>query len=250
MMGPQLKKAHYVLYLKMVVVLMLAGTVSGVGVFALKDMGSWSFLYAGAVGVVATIVGIALGAAKKARESQLKFYHVADELAQYRSFTSLLRTQGERIIDLSEEAAAVVMTGLRQMDNQIGAMQINLAAFEKEVKDAQVHIDALRDRLYLINAPTVEMLGVLQFQDVTRQQYEFLARLSLLLDEHMEELSRGLGDRRSLDRTTRFKELFDRALNESVMTSQRNDHREASGIEMFEPSGPSVELFDEIAETK
>ena len=89
------------------------------------------------------------------------------------------------------------------------------------------------------------MLGKLQFQDVTQQQLMFLGRLSMVVDDHMAELARLLGDRRSLDRTSRFQEMFDRALNDTVMVSQRNDHHDAAGIDLFEPSGAKIEMFQE-----
>ena len=163
---------------------------------------------------------------------------VADELAQYRAFTRLLRDQGARITETTEEAAQVIVSGLRDMDAQV-ALVISLI-------DADVP-DPVREPLQRITQsisdPLVEMLGKLQFQDVTRQQLAFLSKLSLVVDAHMIELARQLGDRRSLDRVGEFKEMFAQALDECVMPSQRDDHHAASGLDLKEAVGPKIELF-------
>jgi len=87
------------------------------------------------------------------------------------------------------------------------------------------------------------MLGHLQFQDVTEQQIGFIARLSLILDDHMLSLARNLGDRRSEDRIGRFRDMFDQALGDCVMASQRDDHHMASGLAARETVGPKLEMF-------
>jgi hypothetical protein len=86
-------------------------------------------------------------------------------------------------------------------------------------------------------------LGHLQFQDVTQQQIGFLSRLLLLLDDHMVQLARQMDDRRAMDRVGRFKEMFDQALGDCVMDSQRDDHRSASGLAMREDAGSNLEMF-------
>lgn len=192
---------------------------------------------AAAAGLAAGAAGVRLGAAAQARADQLRLYRVSDELVQYRAFTQLLRAQGERIIDMSGEAALALAAGLREMDERAERLADALARGDGDAA-------RWRDQAAAIAAPVVELVGRLQFQDVTRQQLEFLARLSLILDEHMAELGRSLGDRRALDRTSRFKELFEQALDGTVMASQRNDHHHASGgLELFEDAGPAIEMF-------
>lgn len=182
--------------------------------------------------------GIRIGDRRRARAVQMHLYRVADELVQYRAFTRLLRSQGQRIIDLSGESAIAIAEGLRDMDERAARCAERLETMD-EAADAR----ELRAEVHAITAPIVDMVGRLQFQDVTRQQLMFLSRLSLLLDDHIGELCRVLGDRRSLERTTRFKELFDAALDETVMASQRNDHHDAAAVALFEQSGPAIEIF-------
>jgi hypothetical protein len=170
-------------------------------------------------------------------QTRAKLYRVADELVQYRAFTRLLRDQGERITGQSGEAALALATGLSEIDQRITALLGRI--------DAGEDLAPIRAEAEAIAQPIIGMLGRLQFQDITQQQMGFLSRLSLLLDDHMEDLARLLGDRRSLTRTSRFKELFERALDDTVMTSQRNDHHTAAGIDLFEASGPKIELFGE-----
>lgn len=202
---------------------------------------AWAVALAAVVGAASVALGVRLGAEQQARETRLRLYRVADELVQYRAFTRLLRAQGDRISGLTGEAALALAEGLKTMDDRAAAVADRLGALGH---------DQLRAEAVAITEPMVDMVGKLQFQDVTQQQLGFLARLSLILDDHMAELSRLLGDRRSLDRTSHFKELFDQALNDTVMTSQRNDHHSAAGMEFFESSGPAIELFADTGETR
>jgi len=165
-------------------------------------------------------------------------FRVADELAQYRAFTRLLRDQGDRITETTEDAALVIVAGLRDIDAQVAQVVAQIAA---EVPlQAQ---DPLQRMARKIGDPVVEMLGKLQFQDVTRQQLAFLSKLSLVVDAHMIALAQQLGDRRSLDRVGEFKQMFAQALDDCVMPSQRQDHHVASDLDPTEEAGPKVELF-------
>jgi hypothetical protein len=181
-----------------------------------------------------------MGHEAQAEATQRHLYRVADELVQYRAFTQLMRAQNERITELSDDAAMALATGLRLVDERAAQLARRLSDLDAT---GQLRTEALS-----IAEPVMEMVGKLQFQDVTRQQMAFLGRLSLILDDHMADLARQLGDRRSLDRTSRFKELFDQALDDTVMTSQRNDHHFAGGEALFEAAGPAVELFADEGE--
>jgi hypothetical protein len=194
-------------------------------------------LIAGAAAAAAFAYGIRRGHEEAKPATRAKLFRVADELVQYRAFTHLLRDQGVRITDMTEDAALAIASGLQEVDARIAALADRI---KSGTDPAELHAEA-----DAITQPIVEMLGKLQFQDITRQQLIFLSRLSILLDEHMADLARRLGDRRSLDRTSRFKEMFDQALDDTVMTSQRNDHHSAVGTELFESTGPKVELFQE-----
>lgn len=168
---------------------------------------------------------------------RMRMFRVADELAQYRAFTSLLRDQGERITASTGEAATAIVLGLREMDSNIVRMQ---ALIERDASGEKSELQPLLDA---VSAPVVGMLGQLQFQDVTQQQIAFLSRLSLIVDQHMIDLARQMGDRRSMDRVGNFKEMFDKALDDCVMTSQRQDHHTAVGLDLQEARGPKIELF-------
>lgn len=168
---------------------------------------------------------------------RMQMFRVADELAQYRAFTRLLRDQGERITASTSEAATAIVIGLREMDSNIVRMR---AIVER---DASADAHELQSVTDAIGAPLLGLLGQLQFQDVTQQQIAFLSRLSLIVDQHMMDLARQLGDRRSMDRVGNFKEMFDKALDDCVMTSQREDHHIAAGLNLQEAGGPKIELF-------
>ena len=223
--------------------ILLAGAAAAAAVTVLD--GAWAAGAAALAAGGALALGLAWGNAAHARATRLRLYRVADELVQYRAFTRLLRSQNERIVGLTGDAAIVLANGLRDMDERACLLARKMEQRPEAVPFAEWQEDAIA-----ITAPIVDMVGQLQFQDVTQQQLMFLSRLSLMLDEHMGELANSLGDRRALDRATHFKELFDRALNDTVMTSQRNDHCMAAGTELFEQDGPAIELFGAAEETK
>jgi len=215
--------------------LVLAGLVAGFG---------WLWGGIGGLCVGGGLAGAFLwgkrqGQAEIEVEVQRKQYRVADELIQYRAFTQLMRDQGQRIVDLSEQSVTQLATGLVEIDRRLVGLTARLA----DPTGADSHPDQIQAELEAMAAPIPGLLAALQFQDVTRQQLMFLSRLSEMFDAHLTELTRLLGDRRSLDRTIRFKEMFDQALDETVMRSQRHDHQVAAGLEPSEPAGPRVELF-------
>jgi hypothetical protein len=198
-----------------------------------------------AIALAATVAlaGITVGlllertnSARAARVARMLMFQVADELAQYRAFTRLLRDQGARIVESTSGAATVIVAGLSEMDAAVDHMR---RLVERGASDDT----ELRSLVEAVGVPVLGILGHLQFQDVTQQQIAFLSRLSLLVDDHMMQLAAQLGDRRALDRVGRFKELFDQALGECVMDSQRDDHHAASGLATREDICPKLELF-------
>jgi hypothetical protein len=169
---------------------------------------------------------------------RLLLFHVVDNLAQYRAFTRLLRDQGQSITRTTGTAAENIATVMTDMDITLetlaSALRRDGAGFNREL---------LVSELGRIRAPIIGILSVLQFQDVTQQQFAFLNRLSLILDEHMMRLASQLGDRRATDRVAGFKEMFEQALADCVMASQRDDDHAASGSSEREDVGLKVELF-------
>lgn len=210
---------------------------------AVAGLGTAAALLVGPAGGIAALAAGAgamaayrLGRRDGAAEGRMIRFRVADELVQYRAFTRLMRDQGERVIDQSTEAVTALAIGLTEIDHHASALLERLAS--EEIDPAALHA-AIEE----ISELVVPLFGQLQFQDVTRQQLTFLARLSQLVDGHIAEMTRLLGDRRALDRTTRFQELFDQALDDTVMSSQREDHHAATGVVRAEASAPRVELF-------
>jgi hypothetical protein len=211
--------------------LCLAASRSGPG-FAVAAAG----IAAGLAGLIGQVLGLRHGPLPSA--VRLLLFHVVDNLAQYRAFTRLLRDQGQSITGTTEAAAENIARVLTDMDITLEtfatAVQRDGAGFDREL---------LVSELRRIRGPIIGILSVLQFQDVTQQQFAFLNRLSLILDDHMLRLANQLGDHRATDRVAGFKETFERALADCVMVSQRDDHHAASGLSTREDPGLKVELF-------
>lgn len=216
----------------------LAG--AGLYVAALRLDPGFSLAVAAMAAGLAALTGQVLGFRRGPLPGavRLLLFHVVDNLAQYRAFTRLLRDQGESITKTTEAAAENIAGVLTDMDITLetlsAAVQRDGAGFDR---------DLLVSELRRIRGPIIGILSVLQFQDVTRQQFTFLNRLSLILDGHMMRLARQLGDRRATDRLAGFKEMFEQALADCVMVSQRDDHHAASGLSTREDPGLKVELF-------
>ncbi|PKU26615.1 hypothetical protein [Telmatospirillum siberiense] len=195
------------------------------------------------IAALASLGGISLGYLLGRKDGPMpatirsRMFRVADDLAQYRAFTRLLRDQGARITKTTGDAAMALVAGIGEIDASVDRLR---ALAERIASRDAEELGPLADAL---GASVVEMLGQLQFQDVTQQQIDFLARLSLIVDQHMIELAGQLGDRRSADRIGDFKDMFNKALDDCVMTSQREDHHVALGLDLHESNGLKVELF-------
>jgi hypothetical protein len=172
-----------------------------------------------------------------AKSARMLMFRVADELVQYRAFTRLLRDQGVRITESTSGAASMIVAALNEMEVAVNCMRMLV---DRVATDDAVKLRALVEA---VDVPVLGLLGQLQFQDMTQQQIAFLSHLSLILDDHMGELSRQLSERRATDRVEKFKDLFDQALGDCVMDSQRDDHHAASGLEIREATGSELEMF-------
>lgn len=172
-----------------------------------------------------------------AKASQLLMLRAADDLIQYRAFTRLLRDQGSRIVASTAAAAVTIVEGLSAMDLAVERLRTLTD------QEAAVDVEQLRSLTEAIGSPVIEMLGQLQFQDVTQQQIAFLSRLSVILDDHLTQLARQLNDRRATKRLDRFEKMFEEALNDCVMDGQRDDIHAAAGVAVREEASPKLELF-------
>ena len=94
-----------------------------------------------------------------------------------------------------------------------------------------------------IARPIMELLGSIQFQDITRQQLQHLSTASALVDSHIEVLRGLLLDTSSIPEIEPLRTSMEDVFSRYVMASQRDSHREASGQKAVENTGPMIELF-------
>ena len=216
-----------------------AGIVTGTGVAAGHAIDAAAAALAALVALAGMAIGYRLGRAHGgvAKAARMLMLRVGGELSQYRAFTRLLRDQGGRIVEITNEAATAIVGGLAEMETAINGLRLLV---ERGGPDDIAQLPALLDA---IGAPVIGMLSQLQFQDVTRQQIAFVARLSLILDDHMRQMSDHLEGRGKRKPVAGFSETFEHALEYCVMDSQRDDHHTALGLAQREDAGSKLELF-------
>lgn len=240
MISPAITDRHRFPDARMAFAALTVGALAGLG--ATFVSGAAAAAPVGLIAAVSLMLGDRLGERRSRAQARLRHDRATDELVEYQAFTRLLRAQAERISGMTGDAARVIAEGLREIDDRAERLAKALGNASENQCDAEA-VKSLKIEAEAIGAPIMTMLAELQFQDVTQQQLMFLSRLSLLLDDHIAELRRMMDDHRSPEPATRFKDLFDAALGDTVMASQRNDHHSAQGAGLEEDSGPMIELF-------
>ena len=194
-----------------------------------------------AVSIIGLAIGYVLGHKDGPTQESVRslMLRISSELVQYRTFTRLLRDQGVRITESTSKAAAIIVSGLTEMDANIHRMKTLI-----DCTDPSKDLNELRSLTDVLSTPMVRILEQLQFQDITQQQIVFLSRLSLLVEQHMLDLANHLDNQQAMDRIVTFKEIFERAHDDCVMDSQRDDHHAAVDINVSAKDGVKIEMFN------
>lgn len=94
-----------------------------------------------------------------------------------------------------------------------------------------------------IAAPIMELMGSIQFQDITRQQLKHLSQALETLDGHMTALAEGVDDLGGRISIETLEKKMEEIFSGYVMSQQRDNFRAAMGETVVEDKGLAVELF-------
>lgn len=159
---------------------------------------------------------------------------VSKELRQIRTLNDVLRNQLNSITTETEQAAFDIMSRMTGIDAAVSSLT------EEPLVVANIH-EASRQ----LSDMFMNTMASVQFQDVTRQQIEYIASALDHVDEHCTMLAGRLDAFDDPDFT--FQPLsvhLDEIYSNYVMQSQRNGHQTAiQAAPGSQSDGPKVELF-------
>lgn len=174
---------------------------------------------------------------------------------------ALARQSDKAAVDIQrgiEQLQATIDTGLRAMvSERIDRQHQGLESIARTVSELTDNLEKLishqRDVLAKVEeesqhiaTPIMELIGSVQFQDITRQQLHHVGDALQTLDEHtgtMNEAMRNFSQDLSIGS---IDEKIMRIFDDYVMAQQRNRHREAVGGDETAPAedtGQAIELF-------
>lgn len=192
--------------------------------------------------------------AARAGEAGRGFAVVADEV--------------QRLSATVDKTATQIGAGMNEMSTLINTA-FSVSAAEQEKTDEQQRFQQLRDQLLsleetvrsiqqtvgttiqnlgsqgrTVGSMVMEVLGSIQFQDITRQKIEHVIEIMNDVSRHLESVESEL-ERNGYDvNSVKDKMLaLDHIFNRYVMDDQRSTHQQALGRGSSVSSGPKIELF-------
>jgi len=161
----------------------------------------------------------------------------------------------------SDEAAVAIQTGIAQLERAIGVSMSNQMmereAFDRiseNISDITENLDSLvghqhevlekiQQESALVSQPIVDLMGSIQFQDITRQQLQHVNEAMDSLSDHSDHLKSCLLNG-SLDQgLVSLRSKLDNMMEGYVMSQQRNIHQQLAGHGCVEDKGAVIELF-------
>ncbi|MBS1198601.1 MAG: methyl-accepting chemotaxis protein [Proteobacteria bacterium] len=141
---------------------------------------------------------------------------------------------------LSESNIDVERQSLRRFGTQLN----QLGESYKEVTEHETNLlITVTETSHRLSGLFMNALASIQFQDVTRQQLEQVARALGILDHHAHQLAERLNSHSAEGSIKPLSEQLDQVFNTYVMESQRSVHAQAMGIGAQKISSPKIELF-------
>ncbi|KQT69070.1 MULTISPECIES: methyl-accepting chemotaxis protein [unclassified Aureimonas] len=154
---------------------------------------------------------------------------------------TLMRTVMVDFQERAESRATMEQSSIGHIVETLDCLAENVTTLLTHQRDVLQKVETENEA---IARPILDMMGSIQFQDITRQQIEQLNTMSTMVTSHMDELAERLeGAERPADSGTMSHKL-DALFAGYVMDSQRNTHRAAQGQGSDAvPQTAAIELF-------
>jgi methyl-accepting chemotaxis protein len=115
--------------------------------------------------------------------------------------------------------------------------------FDTLIGHQRVVLDKVQAESGAIATPIIDMIGSIQFQDITRQELQVVSKALASLADHAGHLGAHLDGPGEDFKGARIAAAIEALRDDYVMARQRNIHNAASGRDDVEERGPLVELF-------
>jgi methyl-accepting chemotaxis protein len=122
----------------------------------------------------------------------------------------------------------------------IGDLTINFDQLIGHQRDVMIKVHRESE---MIAEPIMQLIGSIQFQDVTRQQLQHVSRSMEMIGRHSQQLGRILRESQVEHESLGIEAEIAALLAGYVMSQQRNIHNRGIGADAAEDKGPLVELF-------
>ncbi len=150
---------------------------------------------------------------------------------------SAIRTSMETLVLDRLEAEK---KGFDQLVGSIGDLTEN---FDRLIGHQRDVMGKVHSESEMIAAPIMQLIGSIQFQDVTRQQLQHVSQSMDMIGRHSHQLGLNLQTDRLDQETFGIEAEIAASLAGYVMSQQRNIHNQSIGADAAEDKGPLVELF-------
>jgi methyl-accepting chemotaxis protein len=131
------------------------------------------------------------------------------------------------------EAFAVIEGGIDELSGN----------FDLLIEHQRVVLEKVQAESEQIAQPILQLIGSIQFQDVTRQQLQLVSRAMQSMSSHSQQLAHALQDIKNDVCVDTIENQIEKLASTYVMAEQRNIHNIASGGGGSEEKGSLVELF-------
>lgn len=154
---------------------------------------------------------------------------------------TLMRTIMVDFQERGERRGEMERTSIANIVETLDSLAENVTTLLTHQRDVLQKVETENEA---IARPILDMMGSVQFQDITRQQIEQIATMSSTVEGHMEQLAVGLSDPVHLENLEPISQKLDALFASYVMDSQRNTHRAAQGDGApAVPATVAIELF-------
>jgi methyl-accepting chemotaxis protein len=128
-------------------------------------------------------------------------------------------------------------------DHLVGSIGDLTENFDQLIGHQRDVMDKVHSESEMIAEPILQLIGSIQFQDVTRQQLQHVSQSMEMIGRHSRQLGLMLQDHQVDPEIPGIEAAIAASLAGYVMSQQRNIHNQSAGADAAEGKGLMVELF-------